>query len=276
MNNTSQIQIESQDSGRLQVNVAFAELLRCNKIESAQDLWELQSDIVKNAVKTRGTGRALLKNPNAGPDIEVYIKRYLKLSLRDRIKCAASFKPVFSDGALHEWRALCRFHELGLKTMLPVAAADCGQRRTCNLTLGITDYIRASDLFADTSFTHPERRHKIITAIAELLGKMHATGLAHQDFYLVHLFIKPEENDAVYLIDLQRTIMLEKLPRRWKIKDLAQIHFALSPFINKDEKILFRSAYQKYSPVSHENKKLWKAVENKAQRIREHTQKRAL
>ena len=239
MNNKSQIKVNFQDDRRLLVNATFMELLSHNKLESAQDLWELESDTVKNAVRTRGTGRTFLKDPTGGQDIEVYIKRYLRPSLKDRIKCATSFKPIFPDGALHEWRALCRFHELGLKTMLPMAAADCGQRRTCNLTLGITDYIRASDLFADKSFTNPERRRKIIAEIAELLGKMHSSNLAHQDFYLVHLFIKPEENDAVYLIDLQRTIMQAKLSRRWKIKDLAQITFATMPFFSEKETALF-------------------------------------
>ncbi len=276
MNNESQIKVNFQDDRRLLVNATFMELLSHNKLESAQDLWELESDTVKNAVKTRGTGRAFLQDPNGGQNIEVYIKRYLRPSLKDRIKCATSFKPIFPDGALHEWRALCRFHELGLKTMLPMAAADCGQRRTCNLTLGITDYIRASDLFADKSFTNPERRRKIIAEIAELLGKMHSSNLAHQDFYLVHLFIKPEENDAVYLIDLQRTIMQKNLSKRWRVKDLAQIQFALSPFINEDELNLFRSTYQKHCPMSLENNRLWKATENKAKRIRNHTKKRAL
>ncbi len=276
MNSTSEIKIETLDGAHLRVNTAFVTLLRHNKIETATDLWELESEAVKNAVKTRGTGRTFLKDPNSNSDIEVYIKRYLKPSLKDRIKCATSFKPVFLDGALHEWRALCRFHELGLKTMVPMAAADCGQRRTCNLTLGITDYIRASDLFAGDLKNQPERRLRMIRKIAELLGEMHLAGLAHQDFYLVHLFIKPQENDALYLIDLQRTIIQKKLSKRWKIKDLAQIHFALKPHVKPEEFGLFQETYGRYFPSTVSAGLFWKIVVEKANRIAMHTKKRNL
>ncbi len=276
MNSTSAIKVETQDEGHLRVNTAFATLLRHNKIETASDLWDLESEPVKNAVRTRGTGRTFLKDPTGGKDIEVYIKRYLKPSLKDRIKCATSFKPIFPDGALHEWRALCRFHELGLKTMVPMAVADCGQHRTCNLTLGITDYIRASDLFAGELKNQPERRLRIIKKIAELLGEMHLAGLAHQDFYLVHLFIKPQENDALYLIDLQRTIMQKKLSRRWKIKDLAQIYFALTPHMKPEDFGLFQETYGRYFPSTASTEPCWKTVVEKAKRIEMHTRKRNL
>jgi len=273
MQDSSTISVETIDSGNLQVNTDFASLLSHNNIKSADDLWAVQSEAVKTAVPTRGTSRAYLKDPFGGSDIEVYIKRYLKPSARDRFKCAVSLKPVFSDGALHEWDALCRFHALGLKTMIPIAAADCGQRRTCNLTLGITGYIRASDLFADRSLTDPARRQNIIKKFGKLLGMMHASGLAHQDFYLVHLFIKSSEDDAVYLIDLQRTIMQRKLAKRWRVKDLAQIMFSSDPFFSDAETSLFLDTYLQHAGETMDSGHLFRAAARKSRRIKKHSLK---
>ena len=257
---------------RLQINSDFEKLLHYNGIHSTSDLWDLESEPVKNAVKTRGTSRAFLKDPNGGSKIEVYIKRYLKPSFKDRIKCALSFKPVFLTGAMHEWDAINRFHQLGLKTMTPIAAGSLGSK-TCNMTLGITDYVRASDLFKCELQNDPKRQRRIIIKIADLLGRMHAAGLAHQDFYLVHLFVKPKENDEIYLIDLQRTLMQKKLSKRWKIKDLAQIHFSMGPRVTKEGIKLFREHYTGRSPT---DSTLWSAVETKAKRIQKHTEKKGL
>jgi hypothetical protein len=132
--------------------------------------------------------------------------------------------------------------------MVPLAAARLGDR-TCNLTMGITDYVRASDFFSLQAQVDTSRKQRIIKNIADLAGIMHAKGLAHQDFYLVHIFIRPDENDAVYLIDLQRTIMQEKLSLRWRIKDLGQITFATEPFFSSEETALFRDIIWHITPI---------------------------
>jgi tRNA A-37 threonylcarbamoyl transferase component Bud32 len=266
-------EVQTCDSGRLLINAAYAELLQHNQITSAGQLWELESSPVKNILKTRGTSRTFLLGPASGEEVEVYLKRYLRPSLKERCKCALSLKPVFLDGALHEWRALCRFLELGLPTMVPIAAARLNGR-TCNLTLGITDYVRASDFFSSPDGADPERRTRVIRNIAALAGMMHAKGLSHQDFYLVHIFIKPGENDAVYLIDLQRTIMQEELSRRWRVKDLAQITFSTEAYFSTHEMATFRDIYMSHNAgLKTTATSLWQSVERKANRIRQHTLK---
>jgi len=246
--------------------------LQHNGIRSAKALYELKSEPVKNVLKERGTSRVFLRDPNGGPDVECYLKRYLKPSLKDRLKCATSLKPVFSSGALHEWDALCAFHRVGLNTMIPIAAGAIGSR-TCNLTLGITDYVRASELFREILGKDQKRRSRLIIGIAEYAARMHRAGLSHQDFYLVHLFIKPHENDEIYLIDLQRVIMQKKILRRWVVKDLAQIQFALTPFCSDEELVLFRNTYESIRPLP---KNIWHNVKRKAERIQKHNDKRRI
>jgi len=279
MTTPQSISVMTCDSNNLFVNRAYFELLRHNKIDTAQQLWDLNSTSVKNILKTRGTSKTYLSDPVNGKKVEVYIKRYLKPSLKDRFKCAISLKSSFRDGAMHEWRAICHLHELGLKTMIPLAVATIGNK-TCNLTIGITDYIRASDFFSCQDSTDISRRNKIIKSIAAFAGVMHSNGLAHQDFYLVHIFIRPQENDAVYLIDLQRTIMQSRLSKRWMVKDLAQITFATEPFFSAEETVLFRDTYLLYNAQAQSGEDLvdtlWRSVEQKAQRIKQHSRKHNL
>jgi heptose I phosphotransferase len=264
-----EILLSATSTRSFRVNAAFETLLQHNGITSARSIYEMESESVKKVLKERGTSRVFLIDPAGGPDVECYIKRYLKPSLKDRVKCTFSFKPVFNSGALHEWDALCAFHRAGLQTMIPVAAGSF-ENKTCNLTLGITDYVRASELFAGELRSDPERRRRLIVKIAEYAARMHAAGLAHQDFYLVHLFIKPQEYDAIYLIDLQRVLIQNRLARRWIIKDLAQIRFAMASFISNEEAELFRETYETIRPLP---RTVWQSVEKKACRIRKHVTK---
>ncbi len=251
-----EIQLSATSTQAFRINASFDALLRHNGILSAKSLFNIDSEPIKNVLKERGTSRVFLRDPEGGSDIECYIKRYLKPSFKDWVKCTLSFKPVFSAGAIHEWNALCAFHQKKFNTMIPIAAGSIG-KKTCNLTLGITNYVRASELFRGELQTDLERRRRLIIKIAKYAADMHSAGFAHQDFYLVHFFVKPQEDDAIYLIDLQRTLMQKKLSKRWKIKDLAQIHFALAPWINNEETTLFRTTYELSNPASSI---LWNSV----------------
>lgn len=264
-----EIELSPTSSDKFCVCNAFDPILNFNGIVSAQNLYHIQGQTVKNVLKERGTTRVFLKDPHGGSDVECYLKRYLPPSIKDRLKCALSLKPLFRDGALHEWDAICAFHHAKLKTMMPMAAGIIGEK-TCNLTLGITNHVRASELFRNELKNDSDRKRKLIIKIANYAAQMHRAGLAHQDFYLVHFFVKPQEDDALYLIDLQRVIMEKELPRRWIIKDLAQIQFSLEPFCTSHELDLLRQTYQTKYPI---NKSMWNAVQRKSIRIQKHAER---
>ena len=218
---------ETFDNGRLTIKSDFVNLLEYNGINAASSLWDLEGEAVKKILKERGTERVILKNP-AGGTVETYIKRYSRVPFKEKIKQAFSLK-FYTFDAFHEWRALHAFHRLGLNTMTPIAVANAGNGRSCNLTLGITNYIKAAELFKNFTPADRPRKLSLIKQAATLAGRMHAAGFAHQDLYLVHMFVRPEENDKIYLIDLQRLIMQEKLSRRWRVKDLGQLLFSARP-----------------------------------------------
>ena len=253
------------DNGDLIVNNDFIDLMESNGLMSSEKLYALESETVKSIVKERGTSRAFLSTER-GDRLEVYIKRYTDVPLKEKLKLKLFFKPKTAD-AFDEWRAICRYHESGLKTMLPIAAGRVGDK-TCNLTLGITDYVRASDLFRAFKECDSGRKEKLIKKIAEYCAVMHSNNMAHQDLYLVHFFVKESEDDAVYLIDLQRTIIQPRLSRRWHVKDLAQLLFSAEGLVSEDEISLFWDIYTNIFGAELKNDGAFiKSVRNKAARI---------
>ena len=256
--------IKSQDGNWL-VNEEFAELLKFNGINSPDDLWNLSGESVKKFLKERGTERAFLKTQD-GTQIETYIKRYLPLPLKEYYKSFLSFKPIFKLGAIHEWDAIISFHQQDIPTMKPIAAGVLPDGRSINITLGITNYTRAADLFS--AGLEKKQKNDLIVKIAELTGKMHKARFAHQDFYLVHLFVT-NDNFKVLPIDLQRLIMGNQFSRRWQIKDLAQLLYSSRDYVKNTEIMTFWKIYTDVVDASlFKDKQLINKVVAKAERIK--------
>lgn len=258
------ITIEELNNGSWLVNREYSSILHNNGIDSAAALWALEGEAVKKRLKERGTERSYLKDSN-GKQIETYIKRYLSLPLKEHLKGAVSFKPVFSSGALHEWEAILAFHRESIPTMIPIAAGKLSDGRSVNITLAITDYRRASDIFAN----RPDRtiRIKLIENIAKLAGKMHTAKFAHQDFYLVHLFVK--DDLQVLPIDLQRIIMGGLFKKRWQIKDLGELLYSAFDYVSHTDILRFWKIYTDIVDKKlYRNKRFIKSAIGKAMRIR--------
>ena len=156
--------------------------------------------------------------------------------------------------------------------MIPVAAGRLPEGKSFVLSLGLNDYQRASEIFPEL---HDDTRKKdLIGKIAELAGRMHAANIAHQDFYLVHMFVM-NKTDNVFLIDLQRCVMEPNLGRRWIVKDLGQLYFSAYDHIDKKDITLFISAYNRCFKDAKplDDKKLIDEISRKALKIKLHTDK---
>jgi len=266
------IEVDKFDGGNLIVNSQYSDLLRQNNIETAQALFDIDSDAVKSVVKERGTSRAFLSDGDK--QIEVFIKRYSPVPLKEKLKLKLFRKPATAD-AFDEWGAITTFHENDLNTMIPIAVGRIGGI-TCNLTLGIQDYVRASDLFESFTEKDFDRKRNLLKNMAELSGKMHSINLVHQDLYLVHFFVKENENDAVYLIDLQRTLIQKKMGRRWHVKDLAQLLFSAAPFVDQGDIDYFWDIYTGIVGVELRSDKAFiRSVKSKSDRITKRDQRKA-
>ncbi len=260
-----QIKIVDLDNGHLMVNRDFLGFLDCNRLQDAQAIWDLRDESVKTIVKERRTGRAFLTSPNGLRKVEVYIKRYTRASLSERVKNIMSLK-FFQFDALHEWHAQLAFHRLELPTVIPIAAGRVSEG-SFNLTLGISDYKRASVLLDPKGRTDKGVRANIIKQIGLYTGRMHRAGIAHQDLYLVHFFLKGKDM-IPHLIDLQRVIKEKELSDRWRIKDLAELLFSARPMVSEDEIRIFCKAYSRAAGFElKRHTRLVKAIIKKADRI---------
>lgn len=271
-------EIEEMDGGRLLVNSAYIPLLRENGIETLDDLWNLEGESVKKKLVERGTERVILKLDEK--PTETYVKRYLPLPFKEYFKAITSFRPFFPSGAIHEWNSIIAFHAAGIPTMEPIAAGRHADGRTILLSLGIRDYTRASELLPELrGKERKDERRRLILKIAELAGAMHAAKFAHQDFYLVHLFVKRDSSDSstseengafqVLPIDLQRIIMGARFSRRWRVKDLGQLLFSAMDATTSSDRLTF---WKRYTEIAGEklrgDKKLIAAINRKAAAIR--------
>ena len=267
------INIKTDSNKNFLFNAEFEKLLNDNKINSFEDLWNLKGEDVKKKLVERGTERVFLDSENG--KVETYIKRYLSLPIKEYFKAITSFRPFFPSGALHEWDAIIAFHEHNIPTMLPIAAGRNAEGKSILITLAITDYERASDLLASwkNNSSKREDRKTLIANIANLAGVMHSKKFAHQDFYLVHIFVKKDLE--VMPIDLQRIIMEGQFRRRWQVKDLGQLLYSALELTSMTDRLLF---WKKYTDIVgkqfYKDKALIRSIIRKAAMINNRSQKK--
>ncbi len=261
------IAVRRECSGRFLSNSAYSEILEFNGIRDAESLYSLQGEAVKKKLAERGTEKVLLKIPGSDSMMEAFMKRYLPLPAKEYLKSLISFKPLFRNGAIHEWDAIVLFAEKDIPAIIPIAAGktDTG---TCILTEGIRDYRRASDIFANFADSDFRRKRRLITRIAELAGRMHAANFAHQDFYLVHIFVTGKNDESVHIIDLQRVIIQNSLSRRWRVKDIGQLLYSAHGLVTKSDCMHFWKTYSEIAGESlFRDRPLISAIFAKASRI---------
>ena len=140
-------------------------------------------------------------------------------------------------GAGNEWRAIRRLAQLGVDTMHGVAFGERGAnpatRHSFIVTEDLTPTVSLEDYCRDWP-THPPAvamKHALIGRVAAMARRMHGGGVNHRDFYLCHFLLHldpaPTPTDLkLSLIDLHRAQIRNRLPRRWRDKDLAALYFS--------------------------------------------------
>jgi heptose I phosphotransferase len=208
-------------------------------------------------------------------------------------------------GAQNEWRALNRLHEIGVRTLTPVAFGHRGRNparvRSFLITEELTGTTSLED-FCATWAAHPPAprlRSALIEQLAGLVRGMHSHGINHRDCYICHFHLdtscglEPFEADPtrgpdaqrpsgpgagklrLYVIDLHRAQIRRRTPRRWLIKDLAGLYFsALDIGMTRTDRCRFVAAYEQkpLRQVFQTRKRFWKRVERTALAL--HTKRR--
>jgi len=117
----------------------------------------------------------------------------------------------------------------------------------------------------------------VLKEIAALARSFHAAGFVHRDFYLSHIFVdvKSEDTIRLTLIDLQRVFRPVRLQERWRIKDLAQLHYSTPEwFASPDDRLAWMRTYLGAKDLSAPQQDFMNRVSRKAQRIARHDRRR--
>jgi hypothetical protein len=125
---------------------------------------------------------------------------------------------------------------------------------------------------APPSRSNHQARKAFIGDIADFIRRFHATGYRHRDLYLAHLFLSEER--SLYLIDLHRTFKPRFLSNRYRVKDLAQLHYSCpANRVGRTNRLRFYLVYAQRKKLTAWDKAFIRKIHAKALRIACHERK---
>ncbi|MGA8259400.1 MAG: lipopolysaccharide core heptose(I) kinase RfaP, partial [Arenicellales bacterium] len=179
-----------------------------------------------------------------------FLKAHFGAGWQEILKNLAQLKlPVLDAG--NEWLAIHFLEMLGIPALTAVAygrGPGLAGRRSFIVTrelegmISLEDYAARPRTGARSEF---HRRQRFIRTIAAMAAALHANGINHRDFYLCHFLFDPgAEHEVLHLIDLHRTQIRRRTPRRWRVKDIGGLYYsALSAALTRHERLRFVKAY---------------------------------
>ena len=145
-----------------------------------------------------------------------------------------------------EWRALRAVRAAGVATMEPVGLGT-GAAGGFVMVAAVPGEALSrcmNDLLARRG-AEPPAMVALAEGLGRLIGKLHAAGLAHRDFYTTHVFCLEQcGRFDLSLIDLGRVFRPRWRRWRWWAKDLAQLKFSLPSAWAGSYWATVRSAYE--------------------------------
>ncbi|HWP59731.1 MAG TPA: glycosyltransferase [Candidatus Acidoferrales bacterium] len=207
----------------------------------------------------RGKEIYVFRLADGGRPASFYLKRYRsRLSWPEKIRARLGAKLVYEG--MGEWDNIVALIERGVPAVTPVAAGGRllpnGVKESFVVTLGLDGYAPL-DEHIGARFAAPldsarlREKRRVIAAAARLTRALHWSGFNHRDFYLCHLFARPSADGVgdLRIIDAQR-IGYRMFPRaRWRIKDLAALHYSsLERPLTKWDRLRFYAIYSRRTP----------------------------
>lgn len=262
------------DHGRLLVHSDFASLLKRHGLTTFDELAAVPIESISRQVGERVTGRFSLLDDQTSRGF--FLKRHGPPRWREWLKAWSRLTwPVL--GARAEWQAMLWFRELGIPAPHPVALGEAAGK-SFTIATAIEPHTRIDhwweDPALDAEWRSPLRRREWLLRLARLVRRLHAAGLHHQDLYLCHLLLTPDLPEEISVIDLGRVRRHRRLPRRWAVKDLSQLHFS-SPKATAGERLRFLQEYLGRR-LTRADLGLLTAIDQKANRISRHTRRHGL
>lgn len=158
-------------------------------------------------------------------------------------------------GAHNEWLAIKRLGSLGVDTMHCVAFGERGSNPATRHSFIVTEELAPTISLEDfcrnwaCQAPPPTFKRALIGRVADMAGRMHRGGVNHRDFYLCHFLLHLDPTPTadrlkLSIIDLHRAQVRDRLPRRWRDKDLASLYFsALNIGLTRRDVLRFLRGY---------------------------------
>jgi heptose I phosphotransferase len=167
--------------------------------------------------------------------------------------------PVLS--AQDEYLAIRALEKIGVPTMTVAGYGLRGNNPAHLQSFIITEEIEAAISLEDLTIQwrqhspEPHVKRMLIRRVAEIARTMHESGVNHRDFYICHFLLKINwltNNDcnvpSLHVIDLHRSQVRPHLPERWRLKDLAGLHFSsMDAGLTHRDRLRFISCYENRS-----------------------------
>lgn len=188
-------------------------------------------------------------------------------------------RPIVS--AENEWRAIEQLRRLGLPTMQLVGYGKRGRNparlESFIITEELSPTISLEDYCRDWLKTPPSPplKRALIRRVAEIARTIHDNGISHRDLYICHFLLDmkaPPFDDKshlarLFLIDLHRASQHRNMGRRWRVKDVAGLHFSsLDIGLTRKDRLRFMAIYRNrpWRETLQSDRKFWHRVERRA------------
>ncbi len=207
-----------------------------------------------------------------------FIKQHFGIGWKEVFKNLSQLKlPII--GAKTEYNAINYLHTLGIDTMDIVGFSQKGINpaalKSFLITKELDNTTSLEDYCMNWSNQAPSFREKqlLLKKVAKIVKKMHENGLNHRDLYICHFLLRKdtkeaEDDSSLFLIDLHKAQIREKVPERWLIKDLSALYFSsIHIGLTKRDFLRFIKVYrgQVLRNILNSEAFFWNKVERKAE-----------
>ncbi len=175
----------------------------------------------------------------------------------------------------HEFEVCMRAAEAGVQTMQPLLAGSNG--KDSFFLSAEAPGKRIDDFLAHyCQGTRPAAcrlRAQVLSELARITVRFHKAGMNHRDLYAPHIWVSlnAQGQPEITLIDLKRVQIRDRVPLRWLVKDLAQIHFSLpSHFVSSSERLQMLRYYVWELGLEIDRRRLLRLIAKRIAKMKRH------
>jgi heptose I phosphotransferase len=264
------------------VNSAFRSFLTENRLDSFESFMSITpQEMIKKVRDDRHTARVILSS--GGTQVAAYLKVSVYSWLRNFLRSIRKF--TLQRGSLvHEYENLVRLREIGVPSITPIAAGTRRRGFRCEsflLTADLGPTCKLEDFIPvefDKPFESPQREKKLelVRAVARMTRAMHEGGVNHRDYYLCHIHVLAggQPWPQLYVIDLNRADRRGRVGLRWRVKDLAALHYsAPGSVFSRTDRLRFLKSYLGLDNLGRKERGLVRRIVRKSAQIARHAER---